>query len=115
MTKILSAFFLLILNEIANPQKPIVDIFGGNRIGDSITVRCKAYHTCPYDPPSLRLSGIEKQSDSLEEKNRGNGNWEITLTRVGVVRAERQNIECSVRHRGGKHASTTKTHSAECK
>ncbi|KAK3560905.1 hypothetical protein QTP86_022883 [Hemibagrus guttatus] len=108
---------IILYGMVAFPQKPIVDIFGGNSIGDSITVRCKTYHTCPYNKPSLSLSGIEKKfgtADSLESEDHGDGNWKITLTRVGVVRAERQNIQCSVRHSGGLSASTTKTHSAKC-
>ncbi|XP_047676768.1 uncharacterized protein LOC113643674 isoform X2 [Tachysurus fulvidraco] len=98
------------------PQDPIVTISGGQKIGDSITVQCRTYHTCPYRRPSLSLSGIEKKSrtDELKDEDYGYGKWEITLTRVGVVLAERNNIQCSVTHSGGLSAVTTTTHNAQC-
>ncbi|XP_060744036.1 uncharacterized protein LOC132857929 [Tachysurus vachellii] len=98
------------------PQNPIVTISGGKRIGDSITIQCRTYHMCPYKSPSLSLRGIEKKStaDKLKDEVYGNGKWEITLTRVGVVLAERNNIQCSVTHSGGVSAVTTTTHNAQC-
>lgn len=106
------------MNDVAFAKKPSVDISGGHRIGESITVRCKTSHTCPYQPPSLSLSGIEKKfgtEDKLEHISVGGGKWETRLTRAGVVQSERQDIQCSVRHSGGLSASTTVIHNAECK
>ncbi|KAB5550539.1 hypothetical protein PHYPO_G00054860 [Pangasianodon hypophthalmus] len=98
--------------------KPSVEILEGYRIGDSITVRCQTYHTCPYKPPSLSLTGIEKKfgtEDRLEHSNTFyNGVWTITLTRQGIVQSERQEVKCSVRHTGGLTEFSTKIHNAEC-
>lgn len=110
--------FLSVLNEVAVAQRPIVHISGGYRIGESITVRCTTYHSCPYKPPSLSLTGIEKNfgtEDKLVDKYTGGGKYEITLTRIGVVQFETQNIQCFIRHSGGLSASTTKQHKAVCK
>ncbi|KAF5906254.1 uncharacterized protein DAT39_004002, partial [Clarias magur] len=98
----------------SSAPKPEVDIYGGYKIGERIRVQCITYHTCPYNPPSLSLSGIQKTFDSLDNIDIGGGNWKITLTRHGVVESERQRVECSVRHSGGLSASTTKIHYAEC-
>ncbi|KAI5099127.1 hypothetical protein C0J45_11266, partial [Silurus meridionalis] len=101
----------------SSAEKPSVYISGGAKIGDKITIKCTTYHTCPYEPPSLSLKGIEKhfeKDDTLLNRNIGDGKWEITLTREGIVQSETQTIECSVRHSGGLTASTTKIHTAQC-
>ncbi|XP_046718568.1 uncharacterized protein LOC124394426 isoform X2 [Silurus meridionalis] len=101
----------------SSAEKPSVHISGGAKIGDRITIECTTYHTCPYEPPSLSLKGIEKhyeKDDALLNRNIGDGKWEITLTREGIVQSETQTIECSVRHSGGLTASTTKIHTAQC-
>ncbi|XP_073719476.1 uncharacterized protein [Misgurnus anguillicaudatus] len=43
-----------------------------------------------------------------------NGQWKTTLTRTGVVKAERSDIECTVTHHGGVTARATKSQSAKC-
>ncbi|KAM9468535.1 uncharacterized protein Hap1MRO34_013198 [Clarias gariepinus] len=101
----------------SSAPKPSVATSGGCKIGESITVRCKTYHTCPTNPPFLSLSGIEKNigtEDKLEKRPLDDGKWEITLIREGVVESETQEIECSVTHSGGLSASTNKTHNAKC-
>lgn len=106
------------MNDVAYAEKPIVEISGGDKIGETITVRCKTYHTCPYDHPSLSLNGIEKSfrtEDRLEDNYHGGGWYVIRLTRTGVVQSERHEIQCSVRHRGGLSASTVLQHNAKCK
>ncbi|KAI5099126.1 hypothetical protein C0J45_11265, partial [Silurus meridionalis] len=102
----------------SSAEKPSVHISGGAKIGDRITIKCTTYHTCPYEPPSFSLSGIEKhfgKDDTLLNTDIGDGKWEITLTREGIVQSETQEIQCSVTHKGGLTASTTKIHTAQCK
>ncbi|GAA6111868.1 uncharacterized protein LOC113643680 [Tachysurus ichikawai] len=108
--------FSTLIHIDSYPQDPIVTISGGKRLGDSITVQCKTYHTCPYKRPSLSLSGIEKKprTDELKDEDIGDGKWEITLTRVGVIWAESNNIQCSVTHSGGVSGVTTTKHNAQC-
>ncbi|XP_073719471.1 sialoadhesin-like [Misgurnus anguillicaudatus] len=96
-----------------NPQQPIINISGGLKIGDSITVACYTLHTCPYSKPNIILNGIEG-SDKIDDVRMENGRWKITLTRTGVVKAERSDIECTVTHHGGITTRATKSQSAKC-
>ncbi|XP_073671662.1 uncharacterized protein [Paramisgurnus dabryanus] len=95
-----------------NPQQPIIKIDGGAKTGDSITVACYTLHTCPYRKPNIILKGIEG-SDKINDVDM-NGQWKTTLTRTGVVKAERSDIECSVTHHGGITTRATKSQSAKC-
>nr|XP_055053808.1 sialoadhesin-like [Misgurnus anguillicaudatus] len=97
-----------------NPQQPIINISGGLKIGDNITVACYTYHTCPYSKPNIILKGIEG-SDKIDDVHIKNGQWKTTLTRIGVVKAERSDIECTVTHHGGITTTATKSQSAKCK
>ncbi|XP_065136667.1 sialoadhesin-like [Paramisgurnus dabryanus] len=96
-----------------NPQQPIINIYGGLKIGDRITVECYTYHTCPYRKPNIILKGIEG-SDNVDDVHMENGQWKTTLTRTGVVKAERSDIECTVTHHGGRTTRATKSQSAKC-
>nr|XP_055053804.1 sialoadhesin-like [Misgurnus anguillicaudatus] len=96
-----------------NPQQPIINISGGLKTGDSITVACYTIHTCPYRKPNIVLKGIEG-SDQIDDVHMKNGQWKITLTRTGVVKAERSDIECTVTHHGGITTRATKSQSAKC-
>ncbi|XP_072547729.1 uncharacterized protein [Salminus brasiliensis] len=98
-------------------QRPIIQIIGGINIGDTITVQCSTYHTCPYRTPTLTLSGIERKegiNDRVENTHIGDGKYQITLKRDGVVRAVSQRVQCSVKHPGGRSATATGTHTAKC-
>uniref|UniRef100_A0A8B9K8M2 Immunoglobulin subtype domain-containing protein n=1 Tax=Astyanax mexicanus TaxID=7994 RepID=A0A8B9K8M2_ASTMX len=60
-------------------------------IGDTVSVQCSTYHTCPYNKPTISLSGINNKvgtSDQVENRAIGDGKYRITLTRRGVVQAE---------------------------
>ncbi|XP_073671656.1 sialoadhesin-like [Paramisgurnus dabryanus] len=96
-----------------NPQRPFIKIDGGLKTGDSITVTCYTYHTCPYRKPNIILKGIEG-SDKIDDVHLENGQWKISLTRTGVVKAERLDIECTVTHHGGRTTRATKSQSAKC-
>ncbi|XP_056611935.1 sialoadhesin-like [Triplophysa dalaica] len=96
----------------ASPQKPTINVRGGAMTGDTITVTCETYHTCPYSKPNITLSGIEG-SDKIQDIF-GKGQWKITLTRTGVVKAEHLDIECIVTHYGGITTRATKSQSAKC-
>ncbi|XP_073719467.1 sialoadhesin-like [Misgurnus anguillicaudatus] len=96
-----------------NPQQPIINISGGLKIGDNITVACYILHTCPYRKPNIILKGIEG-SDQIDDVNIKNGRWKTTLTRTGVVKTERSDIECTVTHHGGRTTTATKSQSAKC-
>ncbi|XP_042610838.1 uncharacterized protein LOC109099000 [Cyprinus carpio] len=97
----------------ASPQLPSISIFGGERTGDAITVVCSGFHTCPYSKPTITLNGLEG-SDQIKDESIKDGLWKITRTRKGVVKTERLNIQCSVRHYGGITVTATKDKSAKC-
>ncbi|XP_073671655.1 sialoadhesin-like [Paramisgurnus dabryanus] len=96
-----------------NPQQPIINISGGLKIGDNITVACYTYHTCPYSKPNITLKGIEG-SDQIDDVLMENGQWKTTLTRTGVVKAERLDFDCTVTHHGGISTRAAKSESAKC-
>ncbi|XP_056611940.1 sialoadhesin-like isoform X2 [Triplophysa dalaica] len=100
----------------ASPQKPTINVHGGAMTGDTITVTCETYHTCPYSKPNIILKGIEgsDKTDQTDHPKIGNGQWKITLTRTGVVKAEHSDIECIVTHYGEIKARATKSRSAKC-
>ncbi|XP_073719115.1 sialoadhesin-like [Misgurnus anguillicaudatus] len=89
-----------------NPQQPIINIYGGAKTGDSITVVCYTLHTCPYSKPNIILKGIEG-SDVIDDVDIKNGQWKTTRTRTGVVKAERSDIECTVTYHGGVYYNIT--------
>ncbi|XDV31912.1 hypothetical protein PO909_002837 [Leuciscus waleckii] len=97
----------------ASPPQPSINIYGGERTGDTITVACSTFHTCPYSKPDIILNGTEG-TDQLDNDHRKDGLWKITLTRTGVVKAERSTIRCSVTYHGGKTVTATKDKSAYC-
>ncbi len=103
----------MFLSIIERPQQPRISIFGGERTGDTITVTCSTFHTCPYKKPTITLNGIEG-SDQINDDSIKDGLWKITLTRTGVVKTERLTIRCSVKHYGGITVTATKDKSAEC-
>ncbi|XP_073719472.1 sialoadhesin [Misgurnus anguillicaudatus] len=96
-----------------DPQQPIINIYGGGKTGDSITVTCYTLHTCPYSKPNIILKGIEG-SDNVDDVRMENGQWKTTRTRTGVVKAERSDIECTVTHHGGRTTRATKSQNAKC-
>ncbi|XP_016128434.1 sialoadhesin-like isoform X2 [Sinocyclocheilus grahami] len=96
----------------ADPQFPSINIYGGERSGETITVVCSAFHTCPYSKPSITLNGIEG-SDQIDNEHFKDGLWKITLTCTGVVKAESLTIECSVTYHGGITVTATKDKNAQ--
>ena len=97
----------------ASPLQPSISIYGGERTGDTITVACSTFHTCPYSKPDIILNGTEG-TDQLDNDHLKDGMWKITLTRTGVVKAERSTIRCSVTYHGGITVTATKDKSAYC-
>ncbi|XP_073671649.1 myelin-associated glycoprotein-like [Paramisgurnus dabryanus] len=83
-----------------DPPQPTINIYGGEKIGDSMTVTCFTFHTCPFSKPNITLKGIEG-SDKIDEVHIKNGQWKSNLTRTGDVKAIRSDIECTVTHYGG--------------
>ncbi|XP_058655128.1 uncharacterized protein LOC131554080 isoform X3 [Onychostoma macrolepis] len=97
----------------ATPQLPSISVYGGERTGDTITVVCSAFHTCPYSKPTITLNGIEG-SDEIKDESVKDGLWKTTLTRTGVVKTESLTIQCLVTHHGGIAVTATEVKSAKC-
>ncbi|XP_039526320.1 sialoadhesin-like [Pimephales promelas] len=97
----------------ASPQRPSIIIYGGERTGDTITVACSTYHTCPKIPPEIKLYGTQG-IDQIKEEHVEDGLWKITLTRKGIVEAEQSTIKCSVKHHGVETVTATEDIRAQC-
>ncbi|CAM4555639.1 unnamed protein product [Leuciscus chuanchicus] len=95
-----------------NPEPPSINIYGGERMGETITITCSTFHTCPYSKPDIILNGTEG-TDQLDNDHLKDGLWKITLTRTSVVKAESSTIECSVIHHGGITVTATKSKSGQ--
>ncbi len=102
------------LPSVADPQFPSINIYGGERTGETTTVVCSAFHTCPYSKPTITLNGIEG-SDHTDNEHFKDGLWKITLTRTGVVKIGSSTIDCSVIYHGGITVTATKDKNARCK
>ncbi|XP_065136643.1 sialoadhesin-like isoform X2 [Paramisgurnus dabryanus] len=96
-----------------HPPQPTINIYGGEKTGDSITVTCFTFHTCPYSKPNIVLNGIEG-SDKVDDVYIKNGLWKTIRTRTGVVKAERSDIECTVTHYGRITTRATKNKNSAC-
>ncbi|KAK7156779.1 hypothetical protein R3I94_006732 [Phoxinus phoxinus] len=97
----------------ASPEPPSINIYGGERMGETITITCSTFHTCPYSKPNIILNGTEG-TDQLDNDHLKDGLWKITLTRTGVVKAESStSIECSVTHHGGITVTATQSKSGQ--
>lgn len=95
----------------ARPQPPSINIYGGERPGETMTVVCSAFHTCPYSKPNLILKGIEG-SDQVDNEHIEGGLWKISLTRTSVAKTESLTTECSVTYYGGITVATMKDKNA---
>ncbi|XP_067307724.1 sialic acid-binding Ig-like lectin 13 [Pseudorasbora parva] len=96
----------------ASPQQPSINIYGGEWMGETITITCSTFHTCPFSKPNIILNGTEG-ADQLDDEHINDGLWKITLTRTGIVQEESSTIECSVTHYGSITVTTTKSKSAQ--
>ncbi|RXN21701.1 myelin-associated glyco -like isoform X2 [Labeo rohita] len=97
----------------ATPQQPSISITGGEKTGDTVTVECSTFHSCPYSKPTITLNGIEG-SDETKDESIKNGLWKIILTRTGVIKAESTTIKCSVTHYGGITVTATEVKTSKC-
>lgn len=83
-------------------------------VGQSVTVQCSVYHTCPTYPPTLRLN-IPLQNERLTHSRLSNGRSKTMVTATLSIEKEYQIVECYVEHRGGRSASASKTLTSNCK
>nr|XP_055053175.1 myelin-associated glycoprotein-like [Misgurnus anguillicaudatus] len=94
-------------------KQPTINIYGGEKMGDSITVTCFTFHTCPYSTPNIVLNGIYGY-DTIDDVYINNGLWKTIRKRTGYVKAERSDIECTVTHYGGITTRATKNKNSAC-
>ncbi|XP_073719535.1 sialoadhesin [Misgurnus anguillicaudatus] len=94
-------------------KQPTINIYGGEKMGDSITVTCFTFHTCPYSTPNIVLNGIYGY-DTIDDVYINNGLWKTIRKRTGYVNAERSDIECTVTHYGGITTRATKNKNSAC-
>uniref|UniRef100_A0A669F2Q1 Uncharacterized LOC102079322 n=1 Tax=Oreochromis niloticus TaxID=8128 RepID=A0A669F2Q1_ORENI len=98
---------------VGTADPPVIEIFGNTEVGQSVTVQCSVYHTCPTYPPSLRLN-IPLRNERLTHSPLSDGRSKIMLTTTLFIEKEYQTVECYVQHRGGRSASASKTLTSNC-
>nr|XP_021322151.1 uncharacterized protein LOC101884840 [Danio rerio] len=97
------------------PPTPTILIYGGEKMGDKITVVCSSFHTCPWSKPNITLNGAKgSESDQIKDECNEYGHCKINLTRTVVVKAENTAFNCSVTYHGGKSISAAIDKSAQC-
>uniref|UniRef100_A0A669EE39 Uncharacterized LOC102075623 n=1 Tax=Oreochromis niloticus TaxID=8128 RepID=A0A669EE39_ORENI len=98
---------------VGTADPPVIEIFGNKVVGQSVTVQCSVYHTCPTYPPSLRLN-IPLRNERLTHSPLSDGRSKTMLTTTLFIEKEYQTVECYVQHRGGRSASASKTLTSQC-
>lgn len=103
----------MFLSVLASPPQPSIKIYGGLWIGDTITIVCSTFHTCPYSKPNITLNNIEG-SDETDNEHVEDGLWKFTLTRTSVTNAENMTIECTITYYGGITVTAMESKNAKC-
>ncbi|XP_039475441.1 sialoadhesin-like [Oreochromis aureus] len=98
---------------VGTADPPVIEIFGNKVVGQSVTVQCSVYHTCPTYPPSLRLN-IPLRNERLTHSPLSDGRSKTMVTTTLFIEKEYQTVECYVQHRGGRSASASKTLTSQC-
>uniref|UniRef100_A0A669CUP2 Ig-like domain-containing protein n=1 Tax=Oreochromis niloticus TaxID=8128 RepID=A0A669CUP2_ORENI len=98
---------------VGTADPPVIEIFGNKVVGQSVTVQCSVYHTCPNYPPSLRLN-IPLRNERLTHSPLSDGRSKTMVTTTLFIEKEYQTVECYVQHRGGRSASASKTLTSQC-
>ncbi|XP_041834941.1 uncharacterized protein LOC121635704 [Melanotaenia boesemani] len=82
------------------------------KVGKSVTVQCSVFHTCSTNPPALSLN-IPLKDAKIQHTDMNYGT-KTTLTTTFIIQRDRQTVECSVRHHGGRTAKYSKPLDAKC-
>ncbi|XP_045900128.1 uncharacterized protein LOC123967858 isoform X1 [Micropterus dolomieu] len=101
------------IDVVGKPEKPDITIFGNMKVGQSVTVQCTVYHTCPTNAPTLSLN-IPLQNPKITHSPMSDGTSKTTMMTTLNIDNDHQTLECSVRHSGGLTATASKTLNAEC-
>ncbi|XP_073340707.1 uncharacterized protein [Pagrus major] len=101
------------IEVVAQAEKPYIMITDNMKVGQSVTVKCIVSHTCPTYPPTLSLN-IPLQENRQTYQSMSDGMYITTLTATLNIKSELQEVECTVQHKGGLTATTTRTLKAEC-
>ncbi|XP_067457968.1 uncharacterized protein [Thunnus thynnus] len=100
------------IEVVDRAEKPVITISGDMKVGQSVTVQCSVYHTCPTYPPKLSLNIPGRTR--LTHSSLSDGTSKTTLTiKLNIVR-DQQTVECDVRHTGGRTAKASRTFYAQC-
>ncbi|XP_043973386.1 myelin-associated glycoprotein isoform X2 [Gambusia affinis] len=101
------------IEVVEQPEPPQIMIFGERKVGNSVTVQCSAKHTCSTRPPTLSLN-IAMTDKVVTNTDLSDGTSKTTLKGTLVLESDRQFIECTAQHPGGKAARTSETLTAQC-
>ncbi|XP_056236064.1 uncharacterized protein LOC130171837 isoform X2 [Seriola aureovittata] len=100
------------IEVVGTAEKPDIMISGDRKVGQYVQVECSVYHTCPTDPPTLKLN-IPLQSHQTRTIM-SNAMYKTSLTTMLYIEKDHLTVECSVRHTGGLSAQNSQTLNAEC-
>nr|XP_020493058.1 myelin-associated glycoprotein-like [Labrus bergylta]XP_020493059.1 myelin-associated glycoprotein-like [Labrus bergylta] len=101
------------IEVVDEADKPEIMIFGSMKVGQSVTVQCTVYHTCPTRPPTLSLN-IPLLNHYLSPGTLSDGTSKTTLTTTLNIESDRHTVECSVRYTRDLTAKASKTLNAQC-
>ncbi|KAG9334860.1 hypothetical protein JZ751_006337 [Albula glossodonta] len=94
-------------------DKPEIVISNITRVGETISVQCTAYHSCPAAPPTLSLVGLPGTGKATETEVQ-DGKWKTTLVQTWVIEEDHQTVTCRVKHPGGQQAEAGLAIYPEC-
>ncbi|KAK5862485.1 hypothetical protein PBY51_017876 [Eleginops maclovinus] len=101
------------IEVVDRAESPTIMISGSMKVGQSLTVQCSVYHTCPTYPPTMSVN-IPGQKRRITHESMPDGTSRTTLTTTLNIERDQQTVECSARHWGGLTARVTETFTAEC-
>ncbi|XP_047424719.1 cell adhesion molecule 3-like [Mugil cephalus] len=94
-----------------SPWRPTINISGGVKEKESVTITCSAFTPCPHSPPKLTWNLQQDPPNKIEENTDGTFTTKIQETITLSDTHDGNNIICSVRYpvNEGKDVKTAET------
>lgn len=92
---------------------PYITISEIKRVGETVEVQCSVHHTCPTNPPILRLN-MAMENQQLSHRLADFGTYTTTLKATMLIGRDHQIVECSAQHFGGLTTSASVALNAKC-
>ncbi|KAG8010164.1 Myelin-associated glycoprotein, partial [Nibea albiflora] len=101
------------IEVVGKPEEPKIMIYGNAKVGQSVTVECSVYHTCPTNQPTLSFN-IQLQGSSSSQHPMSDGKYKTSLRGTLNIDRHLQTVECTATHLGGQNTTVSKLLNAEC-